>query len=118
MVAWGPKLGGFLSRPNRRSHCLAAGVQTLGAEQEWRGLVVVREHRCTPYDSRDYPYLQSVEYRSSPRSAVRSTALTPAAIIPAGDRPILSTSSRGPKDTTADFVEQGLTRRELLLATC
>ena len=40
---------------------LAAGGQTLGAEQEWRGLVVAPENRCAPYRSNDYPYPQSVE---------------------------------------------------------
>ena len=30
-------------------------------EVEWRGLVVAPEHRCSPYDRRDYPYPQSVE---------------------------------------------------------
>ena len=29
----------------------------------WRGLTVAPEHRCTPYDRRDYPYSQSVETR-------------------------------------------------------
>ncbi len=29
----------------------------------WRGLVVAPEYRCSPYDSDDYPYPQSVEQR-------------------------------------------------------
>ena len=29
----------------------------------WRGLVVAPEDRCSPYDSDDYPYSQSVEQR-------------------------------------------------------
>ncbi len=29
----------------------------------WRGLVVAPEYRCSPYDSDDYPYSQSVEQR-------------------------------------------------------
>ena len=29
----------------------------------WRGLVVVPEYRCAPYDADDYPYPQSVEQR-------------------------------------------------------
>ena len=33
----------------------------LHAQSSWRGLVVVEEHRCSPYSDRDYPYPQSVE---------------------------------------------------------
>ena len=33
------------------------------AAETWRGLVVAPEHRCSPYDRRDYPYSQSVEPR-------------------------------------------------------
>ncbi len=33
------------------------------AAETWRGLVVAPEHRCSPYDRRDYPYPQSVEPR-------------------------------------------------------
>ena len=33
----------------------------LTAEETWRGLVVAPEHRCSPYNSRDYAYPQSVE---------------------------------------------------------
>ena len=29
----------------------------------WRGLDIAFEHRCTPYDRNDYPYLQSIEAR-------------------------------------------------------
>ena len=29
----------------------------------WRGLTVAPEYRCSPYDSDDYPYSQSVEKR-------------------------------------------------------
>ena len=29
----------------------------------WRGLTVAPEYRCSPYDSDDYPYSQSVENR-------------------------------------------------------
>ena len=32
-----------------------------GAEETWRGLVVAPEHRCSPYDKRDYPYSQALE---------------------------------------------------------
>lgn len=39
---------------------ILAAVET-GAET-WRGLAVVPEHRCSPYDrKRDYPYPQSIE---------------------------------------------------------
>ena len=31
--------------------------------ENWRGLAVAPEHRCSPYDRRDYPYPQSVEPR-------------------------------------------------------
>ena len=31
------------------------------AETLWRGLAVVPERRCAPYDAEDYPYPQSVE---------------------------------------------------------
>ena len=31
--------------------------------ETWRGLTVAPEHRCAPYDRRDYPYSQSVEAR-------------------------------------------------------
>ena len=33
------------------------------AAETWRGLVVAPEHRCSPYDRRDYSYSQSVEPR-------------------------------------------------------
>ncbi len=33
------------------------------SSDEWRGLVVAPEDRCSPYDSDDYPYSQSVERR-------------------------------------------------------
>ncbi len=33
----------------------------LAAEDTWRGLVVAPEYRCSPYNSRDYAYPQSVE---------------------------------------------------------
>ena len=33
----------------------------LTAADTWRGLVVAPEHRCSPYNSRDYAYPQSVE---------------------------------------------------------
>ena len=29
--------------------------------ETWRGLVIAPEHRCAPYDRRQYPYPQSVE---------------------------------------------------------
>ena len=32
-----------------------------GHAQTWRGLMVTPEHRCSPYDSGDYSYPQSVE---------------------------------------------------------
>lgn len=32
-----------------------------GAEEIWRGLAVAPEHRCSPYDKRDYPYSQALE---------------------------------------------------------
>ena len=31
--------------------------------ETWRGLVVASENRCSPYNSKDYPYSQSVERR-------------------------------------------------------
>ena len=42
---------------------LLLSVQHLHSEQSWRGLTVAQESRCTPYDSGDYPYPQSVEDR-------------------------------------------------------
>ncbi len=33
----------------------------LAAEDTWRGLVVVPEYRCSPYNSRDYAYPQMIE---------------------------------------------------------
>ncbi len=33
------------------------------AADTWRGLVVASEHRCSPYNSRDYAYPQSVEVK-------------------------------------------------------
>ena len=59
------------TRPRRARSALALGclvgvfvlgvVQGVSAET-WRGLTVVPEHRCAPYDKkRDYPYPQSVE---------------------------------------------------------
>ena len=39
-----------------------AGIAaTESARDNWRGLAVAAEHRCTPYARRDYPYPQSVE---------------------------------------------------------
>ena len=35
----------------------------LAAQETWRGLTVARESRCSPYDSADYHYPQSVEDR-------------------------------------------------------
>ena len=32
-------------------------------EKTWRGLVIAREHRCSPYDKRDYPYSQALEQK-------------------------------------------------------
>ena len=36
----------------------------MAAADEWRGLVVAPEHRCSPYSSRDYRYSQSLETRA------------------------------------------------------
>ncbi len=36
---------------------------TPAAADSWRGLTVAPEHRCSPYDRKDYPYSQSVEAR-------------------------------------------------------
>ena len=59
------------ARPRDRRSTLAlsclAAVVALGlvagvSAETWRGLTVVPEHRCAPYDKRrDYPYPQSVE---------------------------------------------------------
>ena len=35
--------------------------QEVQAQSSWRGLVVAPEHRCSPYDSDEYRYSQSVE---------------------------------------------------------
>ena len=35
----------------------------MGGPGTWRGLAVAAEHRCSPYDSDDYSYSQSVEPR-------------------------------------------------------
>ena len=40
-------------------HFTTAPAQTAG--DSWRGLAVAPEHRCTPYERRDYPYSPSVE---------------------------------------------------------
>ena len=46
----------------RRMACVLVFCSTAAVgEVEWRGLVVAPEHRCSPYDRRDYPYPQSVE---------------------------------------------------------
>ena len=37
------------------------------AAENWRGLVVAPENRCSPYNRRDYPYSQSVERRIADR---------------------------------------------------
>ena len=42
---------------------LAGGLSSAAAE-EWRGLVVAPEYRCSPYSSRDYRYSQSLETRA------------------------------------------------------
>ena len=46
--------------------CAAALVIFLpygAAAEQWRGLVVAPEERCTPYDASKYRYPQSVESR-------------------------------------------------------
>ena len=41
---------------------LALGLARDASAETWRGLTVVPEHRCSPYDKhRDYSYFQSVE---------------------------------------------------------
>ena len=37
--------------------------QSAQSPGQWRGLVIAPENRCSPYDSGDYPYPQSVEAR-------------------------------------------------------
>ena len=39
----------------------SATETTAQAGQTWRGITVATEHRCSPYDSDDYPYPASVE---------------------------------------------------------
>ena len=39
----------------------AATDTTVQSESTWRGIAVATEHRCSPYDSGDYPYPASVE---------------------------------------------------------
>ena len=39
----------------------AATETTVQSEPTWRGIAVATEHRCSPYDSDDYPYPASVE---------------------------------------------------------
>ena len=41
----------------------AVASRTVVGSDTWRGIVVAPEHRCTPYDSDDYRYSQSVEQR-------------------------------------------------------
>ena len=36
-------------------------VVTLAQAEEWQGLTVAPENRCSPYESADYPYPQSLE---------------------------------------------------------
>lgn len=65
VVAWGPvELGLSLGHPCL-IHFLAFGAVVFGATavatETWRGLEVAAEHRCSPYNSRDYAYPQSVE---------------------------------------------------------
>lgn len=38
-----------------------AGPRDAAAAGTWNGLAVAPEHRCSPYDRKDYPYPQSVE---------------------------------------------------------
>ena len=40
-----------------------SGLADSAAAETWRGLAVVPERRCAPYDSRDYAYSQSMEAR-------------------------------------------------------
>ena len=40
-----------------------ATTEATDSPELWRGLVVAAEHRCSPYDSDDYSYSQSVEQR-------------------------------------------------------
>ena len=42
---------------------MALIVLPLRSAETWRGLVVAEERRCSPYDSGDYTYFQSVEPR-------------------------------------------------------
>lgn len=44
----------------------------LGSGELWRGLVVMPECRCTPYDRDDYPYPQSVEPLIAQRDGMTS----------------------------------------------
>ena len=42
---------------------ILAGLHRPVQAEEWHGLRIAPEHRCAPYDRRDYPYPQSVEAR-------------------------------------------------------
>ena len=83
---------------------LAAAVATPAPAQAqdatWNGLIVAAEARCSPYDSGDYRYSQSVEDR-----IVRSLGSVYGPYTGAGSgrrgRPTSSTSSPGPRLTTA-----------------
>ena len=55
--------GGFgLTTTRSLANTATAKPETDGSES-WRGLVVAPEDRCSPYDSDDYRYSQSVEQR-------------------------------------------------------
>ena len=63
------------SRPqwSRLAWLLALATVALGgpaSAENWRGLTVAPEHRCSPYErKRDYPYPQSVGCSARPRSS-------------------------------------------------
>ena len=59
-----------------RRYSIIATLLTLSAGalfgQEWRGIPIREEHRCSPYESSDYRHSPSVERRIVGRDGLRS----------------------------------------------
>ena len=97
---------------------MVAGGQTLGAEQEWRGLVVAREDRCAPYGSRDYPYPQSVELQIIAEMGGKVYGLYTGRYFPSRRQTDIEHIVAKSEGHDSGLCRAGPDKEELLLATC
>ena len=93
------------------------GTNATLAEGTWRGLVVAPEHRCAPYDSRDYRYPASVEDRIVAGLGGVFSPYTGRCFANTADTGI-DTSLHDPRRTTAAFVLLMLRRAGNSRPTC